>query len=132
MKRAWPVNWNGNPNGNGTPVREPGRFSGSKKASLAGKVILLMNGLHASGRRLAGLLAEQGADVAVIDSRFNPSLAAKMRTAVHSCGRRCLIITRPSPAEKDLARLSLADALQTINSRLGRIDAAVSYPNAHL
>ena len=66
--------------------------------SIQDNVILIINGLSESGRVLSELLAQQGSDVGIVDTRVDPELANRIRQVVKANGRRCLVITIDSAA----------------------------------
>ena len=92
---------------------------------LKDRVILIINGLHESGRVLAKLFAQKGADVVVVDSRQNAFMATCIEQDVQDVGRRCLVVT---PDLLPLHERSFAQfALAQINERFDRLDAFVTY-----
>ncbi len=102
--------------------------NGNKENKLQDKVILLINGLSKSGRVLARMLAEQGADVGIVDFRHMPTLAHLIKQDVQSNGRRCLILT-PNPTEKDHSKFAHL-AIRTIIKELGELDSFITYSAA--
>lgn len=97
--------------------------------NLQDKVILLINGLSESGRVLANMLSEQGADVGIVDFRHMPTLAQRIQQDVQDNGRRCLILT-PNPTEKDHSKFAHR-AMKTIIEELGNLDSFITYSDPH-
>lgn len=93
--------------------------------NLQDNVILLINGLSESGRVLANMLAEQGADVGIIDFGYMPALAQRIQQDVQDNGRRCLVLT-PHPTETDHNRFA-QQAIGTIIDDLGELDSFITY-----
>lgn len=103
---------------------------GEKKevTRLQDNVVLIINGLSKGGRVLAEMLAQQGADIAIVDSRQAPELGQQIKHDVRATGRRCLIITpKRLIAEKRFFSQSI---IQEIVDTLGRLDAFISYSAA--
>lgn len=96
-----------------------------ENSRLQDRVVLIINGLCNSGRVLARLLAQQGSDVAVVDSRANEELARSIRQDVAMFGRRCLILTAASRAARSMT--GPHEAVQEIVAAFGRLDAFISY-----
>lgn len=104
---------------------EPGNEKGNQ---LQDNVILIINGLSESGNVLAKMLAQQGADVAVIDFNHVPALARRIQQDVEENGRRCLVLT-PNPLKRDQKTFA-QQAIQIIIDDLGRLDAFITYSAA--
>lgn len=96
--------------------------------SLQDRVVLIINGLSERGRVLADRLARQGADVAIVDFDPAPELARRIRQGVAANGHRCLILTPGSPPGQKKA--FSYQAIETVVSTLGRLDAFVAYSAA--
>ncbi|MBE2221591.1 MAG: hypothetical protein IAF02_08635 [Anaerolineae bacterium] len=92
---------------------------------LQDNVILLINGLSKSGGALAKMLAQQGADVGIIDFGHMPALAQRIQQDVQDNGRRCLVLT-PNPTETDHSRFA-QQAISTIIDDLGELDSFITY-----
>lgn len=99
-----------------------------ENSRLHDSVVLIINGLSASGRVLAEMLARQGADVAIVDSHENPTLGADIRSDVRANGRRCLVLTPNLPSAEDGSFSQYA--IQEIINTFGRLDAFISYSAA--
>jgi NAD(P)-dependent dehydrogenase (short-subunit alcohol dehydrogenase family) len=97
----------------------------NKENSLQDNVILLINGLSESGHVLANMLAEQGADVGIIDFGHMPALAHQIQQDVQNRGRRCLILT-PHPTETDYNKFAQR-AMRNIIDDLGELDSFITY-----
>lgn len=95
---------------------------------LQDNVILLINGLSESGRVLATMLAEQGADVGIIDFGHRPALAQRIEKDVRENGRRCLVLT-PHPQETDHNTFA-QQAIRAIIDDLGELDSFITYAAA--
>jgi NAD(P)-dependent dehydrogenase (short-subunit alcohol dehydrogenase family) len=95
---------------------------------LQDNVILLINGLSESGRVLANMLAEQGADVGIIDFGHRPALAHRIQEDVQENGRSCVVLT-PDPAETDHSKFA-QQALRTIIDDLGELSSFITYAAA--
>ena len=96
-----------------------------EKNRLQNNVILIINGLSKGGRVLAEMLAQQGADIAIVDSRQDPALGQQIKHDVNANGRRCLILTpKKLVAEK---RFFSQNIIQKVVDTLGRLDAFISY-----
>jgi NAD(P)-dependent dehydrogenase (short-subunit alcohol dehydrogenase family) len=96
-----------------------------KNNKLQDNVILIINGLSQSGGVLAKMLAQQGADVAIIDFVDAPALSLCIQQDVEKIGRRCLVLT-PNPME--IAPKGFAQqAIKIIIDNLGRLDAFIAY-----
>ena len=93
--------------------------------NLQDNVILLINGLSESGGVLAKMLAQQGADVGIIDFGHMPALAQRIQQDVQDSGRRCLVLT-PDPTETDYDRFA-QQAIRTIIDDLGELDSFITY-----
>ena len=100
----------------------------NEENTLQDNVILLINGLNESGRVLANMLAQQGADVGIIDFGHMPALAKRIQQDVHDNGRRCLVLT-PHPTETDHNRFA-QQAIRTIIDDLGELDSFITYAGA--
>lgn len=92
---------------------------------LQDKVILIINGLSESGRKLANMLARHGADVAIIDSRKNSTLVQQIRKEVAEKGQRCLVLIQDEDPETTKSFSQVA--IQLIVDTLGQLDSFVSY-----
>lgn len=97
----------------------------NRENNLQDNVILLINGLSESGRVLAKMLAQQGADVGIIDFGHMPALAQRIQQDVRDNGRRCLVLT-PSPTETDHNRFA-QQAIRTIIDDLGELSSFITY-----
>lgn len=93
--------------------------------SLKDKVILIINGLSESGRKLAIMLAEQGSDVAVVDFTHNPTLARRICRDVEAKGQRCLVLTSDTLVANK--KPFLQTAMHRIIDTLGSLDTFISY-----
>ncbi len=97
----------------------------NKADGLLDRVVLIINGLSESGSVLAKLLAQEGADVAMIDFHDKPILIERIQQDVENCGRRCIILT-PDSQQTDLKTFS-QQALRTITEAWGKVDSFVTY-----
>lgn len=94
---------------------------------LKNRVILIINGLSESGRVLAGILAQQGSDIAIVSRQRNVELARRIQRDVATHGRRCLIIT-PEAQDSKREPTPFSDyAWQKIMDVFCRVDAFISY-----
>ena len=98
------------------------------ESRLQGNAVLIINGLSESGRVLAEMLAKQGADVAIVDSRSDQELAHAIEHDVKVNGRRCLVLTPESQTAR--TRPFPQYAVQKIVDTFGRLDAFISYSAA--
>lgn len=98
---------------------------------LQDKVILIINGLSESGRVLAGMLSEQGADIVVISSVPQPELSLRIRQDVEANDRRCLLLT-PRMTLTEVKKTFPQQAIQKIIDMFGHLDAFISYSAADL
>lgn len=103
---------------------EPNPDSGTKR--LQDKVILIINGLCESGRVLAKMLSQQGADIAITDSTQKPELALRIRQDVEANGRCCLLLT-PNALLIGEKKTFSQQAIRKIMDVFGRLDAFVMY-----
>lgn len=96
--------------------------------TLQDNVILLINGLSESGRVLAKMLAEQGADIGIIDFGHRPVLARRIQEDVRENGRSCVVLT-PDPTETDHSKFA-QQAIRTIIDDLGELSSFITYAAA--
>jgi NAD(P)-dependent dehydrogenase (short-subunit alcohol dehydrogenase family) len=96
---------------------------------LQDNVILIINGLCESGRTLARVLSQQGADVAIADSVQIPDLILPIRQDVEGNGRRCLLLT-PDLLLTNEKKAFSQQVIEQIMETFGRLDAFVTYSAA--
>ncbi len=96
----------------------------ARKNGLQDNVILIINGLSESGRVLAVMLAQEGADVAIVGFAHKPDLARRICHEVEAEGQRCLILTSDAAAEK---KSFLESAMHRIVDTLGYLDTFIRY-----
>lgn len=96
-----------------------------KESRLQDRVILIINGLSERGRVMAGKLARQGSDIAIIASNQDPKITDLIRGEVQANGSRFLLLT-PEISAGATGTFS-QDAIQKVVNTLGRLDAFISF-----
>lgn len=93
---------------------------------LIGKVALITGGTKGIGAATAILLAQQGADVAIV-GRHKDNEALQTKSTIEDAGRKCLLIAADMAKPEDAVR-----CVHETNQQLGSLDILVHCAGGHI